>query len=141
MNARTKRATLGMAVILAFSLMALPASSTEYVTFDGVWWKSASELQKLTLIQGITEGLSMGWAAGVYDAYYYSPNVQTLKLKARRLEFSKTFGAYKDLIDAIETEPAAAKLKIATIMVCLVDNIPDQDGCVASWQKAFPGEP
>jgi hypothetical protein len=141
MNARTNRAILALAVILAFLLTALPASSTEYVTFDGVWWKSASTLQKLTLIQGITEGLSMGWAAGIITAYDYSPNAQTMKLKARRLDFSKTFGAYSDLIDAVETEPAAEKLKIATIMMCLVDGIPDQDGCIASWEKAFPAEP
>jgi hypothetical protein len=69
----------------------------------------------------------MGWAAGVITAYDYSPNPQTLKLKARRLNFSKTFGAYRDLIDAVETELAAENLKIATVMVCLIDGNADQD--------------
>jgi hypothetical protein len=136
MNALARRMTFGLSAILAFCLTALPASSTEFISIDGAWWKSASDLQKLTMIQGLSVGLHEGWDLALNTAYYSAPSEGLRKLRSgQHLDYSKTVGAYKDLIDAVETDPAAEKLSIHTVMLCLADSVSDRDGCIRSWEK------
>jgi hypothetical protein len=124
-----------------FLLLLAPALSTEYVTIDGVWWQAATDLQKVTLVQGMIEGLDEGWMAGASAVSYYSPSAKLQTAEAHRLRYSKSFGDYVHLIDAVETDNAATKLPISTIMVCLSDKNPNSTDCVRAWEKVDASSP
>jgi len=131
------------ALTLVFSLLRPgPTSATDYVSTDGIWWVDATGLQKVVIVQGLIAGLEGGFEAGASAVYYFSlsakPYQSALKLE---LKFSKSFGAYVDLIDAVELDKGARNIPLATVMICLADKNPNSAACVKSWEKYYPTSP
>ena len=82
---RFSRKDIGMrsiVIALVCTLMPTVALSTEYVATDGVWWSSAGNAEKITLIQGMIAGLEEGWSSGA-DAVWYFSRVATARKHTR----------------------------------------------------------
>ncbi len=114
------------------------ALSTEYVATDGVWWNSAGNAEKITLIQGMIAGLEEGWSSGADAVWFFSPSSNRKKAYAYRLTYSKTFVEYVTKIDSVEANRSISHIPISTIMVCLADKNPNSSDCIKSWAKYYP---
>jgi len=94
------------------------ARATETVEFDGVWWAGLSELQKVSVVQGIIGAFPSGWISGAVKQQELNEqavrraSTLTYAEKAKVLailkqdsalavtpSFSKTFGTYIHGID------------------------------------------
>jgi hypothetical protein len=129
------------ALILSL-LRTCPVGATEYVSSDGAWWIAASDLQKVLMVQGLIAGLEEGWVAGASAVYSFSPSAKPYQTALKYdLQFSKSFGAYVDRIDAVEADGGAQKIPLAIVMICLADKNPNSTDCVNAWKKQYPSSP
>lgn len=127
---------------LALTLAALawvPARATEYLTLDGTWWSTASNADKITVVEGIIAGMSDGYFSATIGALQYVPlnkwKQATSGLQKTEPSYSKTFGAYVSEVDAIYADPKATGIRVSRVMLCLRDN-GSPDSCIQANEKA-----
>jgi hypothetical protein len=135
MRSRLVQASVALAAALLFATA--PARATTSVTMDGVWWQGLSQLEKVVAVQGIINGIGMGYVlghtAGRTDTYtLFKIPTETLlsTIQAGRVppdsqnapEFSKTFGVYVDEINVwYEAHPHSSMRPDGLLGMCFAD--------------------
>lgn len=135
-------------VFLAFVLLCLATtlrgSASEYVTLDGQWWSNATQDTKIAVIEGVLFGIRKGYEVAVMHVVVTSLPAnkwvsEMQKSSKNEPSYSKTFGAYVSLVDAVYADYSAQKIPLENIMICLQDSRPGfagTDECIEANKKA-----
>jgi len=99
-----KRWLPGFLIII---LVTLPASATETVTFDGVWWQSLSRVDKDTAVQGMLAGYVSGYYRAKSDAG------DAVFSKAKSLTMGQSVGIYNLIVSQ---QPPSMNAAFGTII-------------------------
>lgn len=128
-------------LLLQLALLSTSALATTTVEFDGVWWTSLTETQKLAAVQGLIGGYPSGWMSGSFsgekafldaiksDSSFTLAQKQRLAYLvhktsgyARMPTYSKTFGTYVHGIDDFyANHPDRMSIRPEYMVDCLAD--------------------
>jgi hypothetical protein len=109
------------------------------------WWSAATADQKQLVIRGEIDGVPTGYLEPVIiltiaQALTGNATVKTLvdNLDKTVPAFSKTPAQYADAVDSAYAKPAARKLTVSQVMLCLADKpfgADTVDGCLKSLEN------
>jgi hypothetical protein len=90
------------------------------------------------MVQGLIAGLEEGWVAGASAVYSFSPSAKPYQTALKyELQFSKSFGAYVDRIDAVEADGGAQEIPLAIVMICLADKNPNNTDAWKAYRSVL----
>lgn len=121
----------------------VPARASEFVSLDGTWWTSLTDVNQLTAIQGILSGYESGYnngylAAGMNDVLHYHSTRSGPQLTgdpSAFTHFSKTFGAYQqEVTDFYSRFTSSMSVTVGDVLSCLSDDPQFSCDQVSKWR-------
>lgn len=127
-------------VVLLLTLLATPASGSEYVRFDLQWWNSMSRVEQMRAVQGIITGEQYAYLSAemedanmLVDRHMYSAAAE-LERHQWSLTFSRPFGIYADALTDFYTRHPHSITLVGAVMACFADTEPPQCKEMAKYE-------
>lgn len=99
-------------------------ATSEEITFDGYWWSTLNEWQKLGYIQGFIDAVNSNSPGIIYYLAFVDEEKISRDIVSNWGAFDKSFGYYMERIDGYYRTTKDLKKEIRTIMYDLMNPVP-----------------